>query len=48
MRQLIRVGINVARLKSPHVDFSAHKKLIEHLRAASAAERRRVTIMADF
>ncbi|MGE5239008.1 MAG: pyruvate kinase [Chloroflexota bacterium] len=47
MRQLIRAGMNVARLNFSHGDFSSHKEVIENLRAASAAEGSRIAIMAD-
>lgn len=47
MRQLIRAGMNVARLNFSHGELSFHKRVIDNLRAASAAEGRRVAIMAD-
>ena len=47
MRQLIRAGMNVARLNFSHGDFSSHKRVIGSLREASVAEGRRVAIMAD-
>lgn len=47
IRRLIRAGMNVARLNFSHGDFSTHKRVIDNLRAASAAEGQRVAIMAD-
>jgi pyruvate kinase len=34
MEQMIRAGMNVARLNFSHGDFPGHKKRIENLRAA--------------
>jgi pyruvate kinase len=47
MEQMIRAGMNVARLNFSHGDFSSHKKVIENLRVASNRAGRRVAIMAD-
>jgi pyruvate kinase len=47
MKQMIEAGMNVARLNFSHGDFSAHKKVIENLRAASESLGRRIAIMAD-
>jgi len=47
MEQMIRAGMNVARLNFSYGDFSKHKKMIENLRAAARAVGRRVAIMAD-
>jgi pyruvate kinase len=47
MCQLIEAGMNIARLNFSHGDFSAHKQVIDNLRAASAKTGRRLTIMAD-
>jgi pyruvate kinase len=47
MEQMIRAGMNVARLNFSHGDFSSHKQVIEDLRAAEASTERHVTIMAD-
>lgn len=47
LEQMIRAGMNIARLNFSHGDFSSHKKVIENLRAASRAVGRRVAIMAD-
>jgi pyruvate kinase len=34
MEQMIRAGMNVARLNFSHGDFSGHKKVIQNLRTA--------------
>jgi pyruvate kinase len=47
MEQMIRAGMNVARLNFSHGDFPGHKKRIENLRAAARAAGSRVAIMAD-
>ncbi len=47
MEQMLRAGMNVARLNFSHGDFAAHKKVIDNLRAASLATGRRVALMAD-
>lgn len=47
MEQMIRAGMNVARLNFSHSDFTGHKNVIENLRAAARAERRRLALMAD-
>ena len=47
LEQMIRAGMNVARLNFSHGDFHSHKKVIENLRAATRATGRRVAIMAD-
>jgi pyruvate kinase len=47
MQQMIRAGMNVARLNFSHGDFDSHTKAIENLRAAAKATGRRVAIMAD-
>jgi pyruvate kinase len=47
MEQMIRAGMNVARLNFSHGDFPGHKKRIENLRATARAAGRRVAIMAD-
>lgn len=45
--QMIRAGMNIARLNFSHGDFSSHTKIIENIRAASTVTGQRVTIMAD-
>ena len=47
MEQMIRAGMNVARLNFSHGDFAGHKKVIQNLRAAAQATGRRVAIMGD-
>jgi pyruvate kinase len=47
MEQMIRAGMNVARLNFSHGDFSSHKKVIDNLRIASKTAGLRVAIMAD-
>src|SRR5208283_4092426 len=47
MEKLLMAGMNVARLNFSHGDFSAHKEVIEDLRAVARATGRRLAIMAD-
>lgn len=47
LEQMIRTGMNVARLNFSHGDFEDHKERILKIRAASKATGRRVAIMAD-
>ena len=47
LEQMIRAGMNVARLNFSHGEFSAHRQNIENIRAASKAAGRPVAIMAD-
>lgn len=47
MKQMIRAGMNVARLNFSHGDFAGHKKVIENIRTTAQAAGRRVAIMAD-
>jgi pyruvate kinase len=47
LEQMIRAGMNVARLNFSHGEFSAHHQNIENIRAASKAAGRPVAIMAD-
>ena len=47
MEEMIRAGMNVARLNFSHGDFSSHREIIQKVRAASRATGRRVAIMAD-
>jgi pyruvate kinase len=47
LKQMLRAGMNIARLNFSHGDFAAHKKVIENLRAASRATGLRIAIMAD-
>jgi pyruvate kinase len=45
--EMIRAGMNVARLNFSHGEFSGHQQIIENIRMASAQVGRRVGIMAD-
>jgi pyruvate kinase len=47
LEQMIRAGMNVARLNFSHGEFSAHKQNILNIRAAAKAAGRPVAIMAD-
>ena len=47
LAQIIRAGMNIARLNFSHGDFAGHRQVIENIRAASAQVGRRVAIMAD-
>jgi pyruvate kinase len=47
MEQMIRAGMDVARLNFSHGDFPSHEKTIKNLRAASQATGKRLAIMAD-
>lgn len=47
MVQLVRAGMNIARLNFSYGDFDRHKKVIENLRAAAQSTGRRIAIMAD-
>jgi pyruvate kinase len=47
IEQMIRAGMNVARLNFSHGDFASHAKIIENVRSASRATGQRVAIMGD-
>ena len=47
MEEMIKAGMNVARINFSHGDFSGHKQAIDRLRAAACAAGRRIAIMAD-
>ena len=47
LKQMIRAGMNIARLNFSHGDFSGHRQVIENIRAAAAEVGLRVAIMAD-
>ena len=47
LEQMIRAGMNVARLNFSHGEFDAHRRNIENIRAAAKAVDRPVAIMAD-
>ena len=48
MEQMIRAGMDIARLNLSYGDFAAHGRVIENLRSASKATGRRIALMADF
>ena len=45
--QMIRAGMNVARLNFSHGEFAGHQQVIANIRAAATQVGRRVAIMAD-
>ncbi len=45
--QMLRAGMNIARLNFSHGDYAWHKAAIENLRGAASMAGTRVTIMAD-
>ena len=47
LREMIRAGMNVARLNFSHGEFGVHRQNIENIRAAAKATGRPVAIMAD-
>jgi len=47
LEQMIRNGMNVARLNFAHGDFESHRQLITDIRAAAAAVGERVALLAD-
>ena len=47
MEEMIRAGMNIARLNFSHGDFASHEKAIKNLRAASRSTGQRLAIMAD-
>lgn len=47
MCRLLEAGMNIARLNFSHGDFSAHKQVIDNLRATATRTGKRLTIMAD-
>ena len=47
LEQMIRAGMNVARLNFSHGEFETHRKNIENIRGAAKREDRPVAIMAD-
>ena len=52
LRQMIRAGMNVARLNFSHGEFDIHRRLIRYIRAAEKAtgydDLRSVAICVDF
>jgi len=47
LEQMIRAGMNIARLNFSHGDFPAHGRVIKNIRAAANSVGRHVAIMAD-
>jgi pyruvate kinase len=47
LKQMIKTGMNVARINFSHGDFSGHAKVIKKVRTAARKAKRRVAIMAD-
>lgn len=47
IRQLLRAGMDVARLNFSHGDFDSYKTVIKNLRENARTVERRLTIMAD-
>ena len=47
MEQMLRSGMDVARINFSHGDFAGHKTVIENLRSAARTAGKRVAIMAD-
>jgi pyruvate kinase len=47
LEQMIRAGMNIARLNFSHGEFATHRQSIENIRAAAKAADRPVAIMAD-
>jgi len=47
LEEMMRAGMNIARLNFAHGDFGSHKRVIENLRAASRAVGLRIAILAD-
>jgi pyruvate kinase len=47
IEQMIRAGMNIARLNFSHGSFDSHSRIIENIRSAARSVGRRVAIMAD-
>ncbi|HUK81714.1 MAG TPA: pyruvate kinase [Verrucomicrobiae bacterium] len=47
LRQMIRAGMNVARLNFSHGEFESHRRVIRNIRAAEKTTGQRIAIMAD-
>ena len=47
MREMIKAGMNVARINFSHGDFDSQSRVIKNIRAAARSAGRRVAVMAD-
>lgn len=47
MEQMLRAGMNVARINFSHGNFDSHRQVVRNLRAAAKSTGRRVAIMGD-
>jgi pyruvate kinase len=47
LSEMIRNGMNIARLNFAHGDFDGHRQIIENIRGAAADIGERLTLMAD-
>ena len=47
LRQMLRAGMNIARLNFSHGEFAWHKTAIDNLHRAASTAGKRITIMAD-
>lgn len=47
LEDMLRAGMNIARLNFSHGDFDGHRKVIEKIRTAARSIGQRVAIMAD-
>jgi pyruvate kinase len=47
MRQMLKAGMDIARLNFSHGNFERYRTVIKNLRESASAENRRLTIMAD-
>jgi len=47
MEEMIRAGMNIARLNFSHGDFDSHRSIIRNLKAAARAVGKRLVIMGD-
>jgi pyruvate kinase len=47
MRQMLEVGMDVARINFSHGDFDSHQRVMHNLRQAASAVGRRLAILAD-
>jgi pyruvate kinase len=47
IEKMIEAGMNVARLNFSHGEFTHHRQVIEHIRAAAGRTGRRIAILAD-